>query len=153
MEKKFITKLQREKVSNRLVLNFALLLAEALFLLYIFNFNMAYPVQVMNVLTVSGIIFAVICILMLVIGFVKKSSKLKRYSAIPFGAFIPCVLIAYAQKIPAITNSNYTTKTAIGLTLILMIAYFVILAIYTGIYLGTHPVLVEKKKIHHKKKK
>ena len=77
MEKKFITKEQKEKVSNRLILNFALLLAGALILLYVFNFNMGYPTQVKEVLFVLGIIFALIGIVMLVFGIVKKNTKLK----------------------------------------------------------------------------
>ena len=38
MEKNFITKEQKDKVSNRLVLNFGVLLAGALVLLYVYNF-------------------------------------------------------------------------------------------------------------------
>ena len=153
MEKKFITKEQKEKVGNRLILNFAILLSGALLLLYVFNFNMGYPTQVKSVLGVLGIVFAVVGIAMLVFGFVKKNTKLKRYSSIFFGAFIPCALVSYVSKLPLVANSNYTTKTAVGISLILMVVYFVVLAIYTAVYLHTHPVLIEKKKIHHKKKK
>ncbi len=153
MENKFITKEQKEQVSNRLVLNFALLLAGALLLLYVYNFSMGYPTQVVSVLSVLGIVFAVLGVLMLVFGFVKKNSKLKKYSAIPFGAFIPCALVSYISKIPAVASSSYSTKTAIGISLILMLVYFVVFAVYTAIYLKTHPVLIEKKKIHHKKRK
>ena len=153
MEKKFITKEQKEKVGNRLILNFAILLSGALLLLYVFNFNMGYPTQVKSVLGVLGIVFAVVGIAMLVFGFAKKNSKLKRYSSIFFGAFIPCALVSYVSKLPLAINSNYTTKTAVGISLILMLVYFVVLAIYTAVYLHTHPVLIEKKKIHHKKKK
>ncbi len=153
MEKKFITKEQKEKVNNRLILNFALLLAGTLILLYVFNFNMGYPTQVKTVLFVLGIIFAVIGIAMLVFGFVKKNTKLKRYSSIFFGAFIPCALVSYVSEIPVVKSTAYSTKTAIGISLILMAVYFVVMAIYTAIYLGTHPVLIEKKKIQHKKKR
>lgn len=153
MEKKFITKEQKEKVSNRLILNFALLLAGALILLYVFNFNMGYPTQVKEVLFVLGIIFALIGIVMLVFGIVKKNTKLKKYSSIPFGAVIPCALVSYISKIPAVAESSYTTETAIGISLILMAVYFIVLSIYTAIYLAKHPVLIAKKKIQHKKKK
>lgn len=149
MEKKFITKEQREKASNRLVLNFGILLAGALILLYIYNFNSAYPMQIKTFLGVLGIIFALLGIAMLVLGF-KKYPKFKTYSALPFGAFIPCALISYVSRLPIY---NYTTEKAIGISLILMLIYFVVLGIYTAIYLKTHEVLVEKKKIQHKKKR
>ena len=155
MEKKFITKEQSEKVSNRLVLNFGILLAAALILLYVYNFASAgYPMQVKNVLFVLGIVFLVIGAAMLVLGF-KKFPKLKNYSAIPFGAFVPCALVSYFHKIPFLSKAwpGFTIQNAIVVTLILMAVYFVALAVYTAIYTKTHPVLVEKKKIQHKKKK
>lgn len=155
MEKKFITKEQKEKVNNRLVLNFAILLAGALVMLYVYNFASAgYPMQVKSVLGVLGIVFAVIAIAMLVLGF-TKIPKLKNYSAIPFGAFIPCALISYFHKIPFLTAKlpAFSIKNAVVVTLILMVVYFIALAIYTGIYSATHTVLIEKKKIQHKKKK
>lgn len=154
MEKKFITAQQKEKVSNRLILNFGILLAGALILLYVYNFNSGYPLQVKSVLGVLGIVFAVITIAMFVLGHVKKS-KVKRYSAIPFGAFLSCAIISYLPKIPFFISRYpaFSTNMAIGLILILMALYFVVLAIYTGIYFATHKVIVEKKKIQHKKKK
>ena len=155
MKKTFITKEQSEKANNRLVLNFGILLAGALVLLYVFNFAQAgYPVQVKNVLGVLGIVFLVLAVAMLILGF-KKWSKLKTYSAIPFAAIVPCALVSYFHKIPFLTNAfpGFTIQNAIIVTLILMAVYFVVLAVYTGIYSATHPVLVEKKKIQHKKKK
>lgn len=149
MEKKFITKEQKEKVSNRLVLNFGILLAGALILLYIYNFNSAYPAQIRTFLGVLGIIFLLLGIAMLVLGF-KKNPKYKSYSSLPFGAFVPCALVSYVSRLPIY---GYTAEKAIGLSLILMLVYFVVLAIYTAIYLKTHQVLVEKKKIQHKKKR
>ena len=155
MEKKFITKEQSERVGNRLVLNFGILLAGALLLLYVYNFAAAgYPVQVKNVLGVLGIMFLVLAIAMLVLGF-KKFPKLKNFSAIPFGAFIPCALVSYFHKVPFLTKAlpGFTIQNAIVVTLILMAVYFVALAVYTGIYNATHTVLIEKKKIQHKKKR
>lgn len=155
MEKKFITKEQSERVSNRLVLNFGILLAGALILLYVYNFVQAgYPVQVKNVLGILGVVFLIVAIAMLVVGFLKFP-KLKNYSAIPFASVIPCALISYFHKVPFLTNAfpGFTIQNAIIVTLILMAVYFVALAVYTGIYNATHTVLVEKKKIQHKKKK
>lgn len=155
MEKKFITKEQSERVGNRLVLNFGILLAGALILLYVYNFAAAgYPAEVKKVLGVLGIIFLVVAVAMLVLGF-KKFPKLKNYSAIPFGAFIPCALVSYFHKVPFLSNAlpGFTIQNAIVVTLILMAVYFVALAVYTGIYNATHTVLIEKRKIQHKKKK
>jgi len=110
--------------------------------------------QVKNVLGVLGIIFLVVAVAMLVLGF-KKFPKLKNYSAIPFGAFVPCALISYFHKVPFLTNAfpGFTIQNAIIATLILMAVYFVVLAVYTAIYSKTHTVIIEKKKIQHKKKK
>ncbi len=155
MEKKFITKEQKEKVSNRLVLNFGILLAGALIMLYVYNFTVSgYSLEVKNVLGVLGIILAVIAIAMLVLGFTKYP-KFKNYSAIPFGAFIPCALISYFHKIPFLSSAfpTFSATHAIIITLLLMALYFIVLCVYTGIYMATHKVIVEKKVIHHKKKK
>mgnify|MGYP003294514755 CR=1 FL=1 len=155
MEKNFITKEQKEKVSNRLVLNFAVLLVGALAMLYVYNFATAgYPLQVKSVLGVLGIIFLVLGILMLVLGYLK-CPKLKNYSAIPFGAFVPCALVSYFHKVPFLTAKfpAFSITNAVVITFILMALYFVVLAIYTAIYLAKHPVLSDKKKIQHKKKK
>ncbi len=155
MKKTVITKEQSERVNNRLILNFGILLAGALILLYVYNFAQAgYPVQVKNVLGILGIVSLVVAVLMLVLGF-KKWPKLKIYSTIPFAVIIPCALISYFHKIPFLTNAfpGFTIQNAIVVSLILMAVYFVVLAVYTGIYSATHTVVVEKKKIQHKKKK
>ncbi len=148
MEKKFITREQKEKVSNRLVLNFGILLLGALVMLYVYNFTAAgYIPAVQNVLFVLGIIFAVATIAAFVLGKLKFS-KLTKYAYILLGAFITC-------GIPASTKFilTFSIKKAIVLTFILMAVYFIVMAIYTGIYLKTHPVLIKKQKIVHKKKK
>ena len=155
MEKKFITKEQQEKVSNRLVLNFGILLAGALIMLYVYNFAAAgYSNQLENVLGVLGIVFAVAGIAFLVLGYTKLP-KLKNYSAIFFGAFIPCALVSYFQKIPFLYNRfpDFSAKNAVVVTLVLMALYFIVFSVYTAIYSATHTVLVEKRIIHHKKKR
>ena len=160
MEKNYITKEQKEKVSNRLVLNFGVLLAGSLALLYVYNFFASgWGTQLLSVLSVLGIIFAVVAVAMFVLGLVKFP-KMKNFSAIPFGAFLACALIAYLPKwnffmakFSFITHRHYSTGMAVIITLILMLIYFIVLAVITGIYLKTHPVLVEKKKIQHKKKR
>ncbi len=148
MEKKFITKEQKEKVSNRLVLNFGILLAGALIMLYVYNFVSAgYTSAVKNVLLTLGIIFAVVAVATFVLG-MKKFPSLKKYAPVALGAFIACGVVASTKFIP-----TFPIKTAVLSVFILMAAYFVVMAIYTAIYLGTHKVVVEKKKIQHKKKR
>ena len=148
MEKKFITKEEKERISNRLVLNFGILLAGALAMLYVYNFVAAgYTSAVENVLFVLAIVFAIATILTFILG-KKKFPSLKKYSPICLGIFIACGIVASTKFINA-----FPVKTSILLVFILIAVYFAILAIYTAIYLKTHPVLVEKKKIQHKKKR
>ena len=159
MEKNFITKEQKEKVSNRLVLTFGILLAASLVLLYVYNFYASgWNTQLVKTVGILGIIFAVAAIAMFVFG-LKKCPKLKNYASIPLGAFIASAFIAYLPKLDFfmaafsnIFHKHYTTGVAVVVCLILMAIYFIVLAIYTAIYLKNHPVLIEKKKIHHKKK-
>lgn len=148
MEKKFITKEQKERVSNRLVLNFGLLLAGALVMLYVYNFVSAgYTSSVQNVLLTLGIIFGVLAVATFVLG-IKKLPTLKKYAPVSLGAFIACGVVASTKFI-----ATFPIKTAVLTVFILMAVYFMVMAIYTAIYLGTHKVLVEKKKIVHKKKR
>ena len=160
MEKNFITKEQKDKVSNRLVLNFGVLLAGGLILLYVYNFYASgWNTQLLNVLSILGIIFGVAAIAMFVLG-LTKCPKTKKYAAIPLGAFIATALIAYLPKFnffmagfSNIFHKHYSTGMAVVVCLILMAIYFIALSIYTAIYLKKHPVLVEKKKIVHNKKR
>lgn len=148
MEKNFITKEQKEKVSNRLVLNFGIILAGALIMLYVYNFVSAgYASQVKNVLLVLGIIFVVLAVATFIVG-KKKMPSLTKYAPICLGIFIACAIVASTKFIAA-----FPIKTAILSVFILMAVYFIVIAIYTAIYLKTHPVLVQKKKIQHKKKR
>ena len=148
MEKNFITKEQKEHVSNRLVLNFGMVLAGALIMLYVYNFVSAgYVSAVQNVLLVLGIIFAVGAVLTFIFG-KKKNPKLSKFAPILLGAFVVCAVVASTKFIPA-----FAAKTAVLVTFILMAVYFIVMAIYTGIYLKKHPVIIEKNKIVHKKKR
>ena len=148
MEKKFITREQKEKVSNRLVLNFGILLAGALIMLYVYNFVSAgYWNSVQNVLLVLGIIFAVGAVATFILG-KKKYPCLTKYAPVLLGAFIVSGIVASTKFISA-----FPIKTAVISTFIVMAVYFVVMAIYTAIYMKTHTVLIEKKKIQHKKKR
>ena len=148
MEKNFITKEHKEKVSNGLVLDFGIVLAGALIMLYVYNFVSAgYVASVQNFMLVMGIIFAVGAVATFVLG-KKKCPKLTKYAPTLLGAFVIAAVVASTKFIPA-----FPIKTAVIATFILLALYFVVRAIYTGIYLKNHPVLIEKKKIVHKKKK
>ena len=148
MEKKFITREQKEKVSNRLVLNFGLILAGALVMLYVYNFvGGGYQSMVQNVLLVLSIIFLAGAIATFILG-KKKFPKLEKYTWILLGAFILSGLVASSKFIP-----TFPIRTSIYVAFILLAIYFIVMAIYTAIYLKTHPVIIEKKKIVHKKKR
>lgn len=148
MEKKFITREQKEKVSNRLVLNFGIVLAGALIMLYVYNFVSAgYWNSVQNVLLVLGIIFGVGAVATFILG-KKKCPCLTKYAPILLGSFVVCGIVASTKFI-----ASFPIKTAVISTFIVMAVYFIVMAIYTAIYLKTHTVIIEKKKIVHKKKR
>ena len=148
MEKKFITKEQKENVSNRLVLNFGLLLGGALLLLYVYNFVYAgYDPSVKNIFFVLGIIFAILTAVTFILG-KKKLPSLAKYAPVCLGIFVISAIIASTKFIAA-----FPIKTAILSVFDLMVLYFIVITIYTVIYLKTHTVLVEKKKIVHRKKR
>ena len=148
MEKKFITREQKEKVSNRLVLNFGIVLAGALIMLYVYNFVSAgYWNSVQNVLLVLGIIFAVGAVATFILG-KKKCPCLTKYAPILLGSFVVCGIVASTKFI-----ASFPIKTAVISTFIVMAVYFIVMAICTAIYLKTHTVVIEKKKIVHKKKR
>lgn len=150
-----MTKDEREKISNRLTLNFGILLCGALIMLYLYNFVIAgYAHEVANVVGIVGILSAIAAVIMFVLG-KKNYPKIKNYSAIFLGMFI-AALIVYLPKLPFMANllPTFTTITAIIAVFILMLVYFVVLAVVSGIILKTHPEApAEKKKIQHAKGK
>lgn len=148
MEKNFITKEQKEKVSNGLVLDFGIVLAAALIMLYVYNFVSAgYVSSVQNVMLVFGIIFAIGAALTFILG-KKKCEKLAKFAPVLLGAFVVAGVVASTKFISA-----FPIKTSVIVTFVLLALYFIVRAIYTGIYLKTHTVIIEKKKIVHKKKR
>ncbi len=153
--KNFMTKTEREKRSNRLVLNFGILLCGALIMLYVYNFvNAGYVRQAQNVVGVLAIICAVLAIVMFVLG-IKKAPKVKNYSAVALGAAIAGAIV-YAPRFSFVraTLPVFTAKTAVISVFVLMLAYFIVISVVTSIILATHPEEpVEKKKIQHAKKK
>ncbi len=152
--KNFMTKEKREALSNRLVLNFGVLLAGALIMLYIYNFVTAgYEIVTTNVVGIIAILAAIGAIVLFLLG-KKKCPKIKNYSAALLGTFVAGA-ITYLPRFSFVKNlvPAFTVKIAIISVFLLMLLYFIVMAIVTGIILKTHPEAPnEKKAIHHKKK-
>lgn len=152
---KFMTREEREKISNRLVLNFGVLLCGALVMLYVYNFVSAnYVKETMNFVGIAGILSFIAAIVFFVLG-KTKMPKIKNYSAIFLGIFI-AALITYAPRFGFVASlvPAFTVKVAIVSVFLLMLAYYIVLAIVCGVILKTHPEApVEKNKVHHAKKK
>ena len=146
---KFMTKEQREKVSNRLILNFGILLCGALIMLYVYNFiNAGYVSQAQNVCGVVAIISAVLAIVFAVIGKVK-GNKLLSVAPVFLGMFIAGAITYLPRLVSALE-----AKTAVIIVFLAMLVYFIIMAVITAVILKKHPEQPkEKKQIHHAKKK
>lgn len=129
---KEITKERKEQLSNRLVLNFGLLLAAALILLYVNNALRSggvYASVTYTVLLILGIIGAIGAIGFFALGKVKYP-KLKNYSAIFLGDFVICAML-YAAKLSFIPG--YGNIEAVIAVYVTMTVYFIVMAIYTSI--------------------
>ncbi len=146
---KFMTKEQREKVSNRLILNFGIILAGALVMLYVYNFISAgYVRQAQNVVGVAAIISAVLAIVFAVIGKVK-GNKMASVAPVFLGMFIAGAITFLPRFVSALD-----AKTAVIIVFLAMLLYFIVMAVITAVILKKHPEQPrEKKQIHHAKKK
>ena len=146
-----MTREKKEQISNRLVLNFGVLLAAALVLLYV---RSALSSTISNVTYIIIAIIGVLCLAGSIVMFVlgkKNSEKLKNYSAIPFGTFIGCAVI-YCAKLGFI--SGYSWNKAVIAVYILMAVYFVIMAIITAVLLKKPTIKnVDEKELARKKNK
>lgn len=147
-----MTRKQKEQLSNRLVLNFGILLAAGLVLLYV-NSALRSGIRISNptylVIMILGIITLALGIYVLVLGKTKKP-RITNYCAIFFGVAIGCAVL-YISKfnwIPGIDRMN-----AVIPVYILMAVYFIVLSIVTAIQLRKPLVKSESEKIQHKKKK
>lgn len=146
---KFMTKEQREKVSNRLLLNFGILLFGALIMLYVYNFISAgYVNQTQNTVGVIAIISAILAIVFAVFGKVK-SEKYLKFAPVFLGMFIAGAITFLPRLIPALSAKN-----AVIIVFLLMLVYFIVMAVITAVILKKHPEQPkEKKQVHHAKKK
>lgn len=151
-----MTRQEKEKLSNRLVLNFGILLAAGLILLYVNSAlrsgssarNIAYWV-----ILIVGIIAALGAAFLFFWGKLKKPA-IKNYSAVCLGLFIGCAML-YISKFGWIPG--YTHVRAVIAVYIAMAAYFIVLAIITGIMLRKPLIKTEAEKANQmmksKKKK
>lgn len=127
-----MTKEKKEQISNRLVLNFGILLAAALVLLYV---RSALSSSISGITYTILLIIGILCLLGSIVMFVlgkKNETNLKNYSAVPFGVFLGCAVL-YVAKLGFIPG--YTWKTAVLALYILMAAYFIVMAIITAVLL------------------
>ena len=138
---KEMTKERQEKLANRLVLNFGILLGVALIMLYVNNALRSPGVRTVTytVLLVLGIIFAVGAVGFYFLG-KYKVPKLTKYSPFCLGGFVICAML-YISSLSIIPG--YSNIDAVIAVYIAMVVYFVVLAIVTSVQLKK-PVVKEK---------
>jgi len=123
-----LTKEKKEQLLNRLVLNFGILLIGAFLMLYVNGLlRGSYSKLTYTIILVLGILGAVSAVLLFVLG-KKKNLKLKNYSAVGIGVFVAAIIL-YISKFNLF--SFYSKSFAVALVYILMLVYFIILAVYT----------------------
>lgn len=149
-----MTKEKKEQLSNRLVLNFGMLLVGALIMLYVnSSIKSIYSQIAYIVILVLGILGVASAVVLYVLGR-KKNSKMKNYSAVGLGVFVASVLI-YLSKLNLM--SFYTKSFAVVAVYLSMLVYFLIIAVYTAIMLRKptvkDPQALEKAKALKKNKK
>ncbi len=131
---KEMTKERQEQLSNRLVMNFGILLGAALIMLYVnsaLRSGGMYRSVTYTILLVLGIIGIAGAIAFFVLGKLKKP-KLTNYSAIFLGDAIICAML-YIVKFGWIPG--YNTVASVVAVYLAMVLYFIILAIVTAIQL------------------
>ncbi len=147
-----MTKERKEQLSNRLVLNFGILLLAGLVLLYLNtalrNGGSARQLAYVIIL-IAGIVGAALAVFLFVWG-MKKNPKVKNYSAIGLGVFVGSALL-YISKLNLIPS--YTNVLAVKVTYIAMAVYFIVMAIIIGIQVRKPLIKDESKKIVHAKKR
>ena len=138
---KEMTKERQERLSNRLVLNFGILLGVALVMLYVNNALRSSGIRTATytVLLILGIIFALLAIGFYFVG-KYKAPKIKKYSPLCLGGFIICAML-YVSSLSLIPG--YSNIKAVIVVYIAMAVYFIVLAIVTSIQLKK-PVVKEK---------
>ena len=144
-----LTKERKEQLSNRLVLNFGVLLIGAFLMLNVNGLLRGnYSTLMYTIILVLGILGAVSAVLLFVLG-KKKNLKLKNYSAVGIGVFVASFLV-YISKLNLF--SFYSKSFAVALVYILMLVYFIILAVYTKI-MTSKPLVKDSAVLKKNKKK
>lgn len=150
-----MTKERKEQLSNRLVLNFGMLLAGALILLYVYNaLRSSATVQNYTYLFLATVaVISIIGAVVLYFVGIKKQTNMKNYSGIFLGTLIGSAAIYIAKPgwIP-----GYSATKAVVYVYIAMVVYFVILSAITGWMMRKPIEMVEKEektKGNQKKKK
>ena len=151
-----MTKEKKEQLSNRLVLNFGVLLLGALIMLYV-NSAIKSSYQIRNtaytIILIVGIIGIIAAVGLFAYG-KKKNPKLTNYSAIGLGIVVASAII-YCAKLHV--ASFFTANFAVVTVYLLMLVYFIIMAIYTAIQMRKpiekDPEAVAKAKAIQKNKK
>ncbi|MBE7040076.1 MAG: hypothetical protein E7398_05055 [Ruminococcaceae bacterium] len=144
-----LTKEKKEQLLNRLVLNFGILLIGAFLMLYVNGLlRGSYSKLTYTIILVLGILGAVSAVLLFVLG-KKKNLKLKNYSAVGIGVFVAAIIL-YISKFNLF--SFYSKSFAVALVYILMLVYFIILAVYTKI-MTSKPLVKDSAALKKNKKK
>ncbi len=146
-----MTKERKEQLSNRLVLNFGILLVAAVVLLYVNTAlrNASSRELTYTIILIAGIVSAALAVFLFVWGKIK-GTKAKNYSAVALGAFIGCALL-YASKV--ITYPLYNHIAAVITVYIAMAVYFIVMAIITAVLVNKPTIKNANEKIVHSKKK
>ena len=144
-----LTKEKKEQLLNRLVLNFGILLIGAFLMLYVNGLlRGSYSKLTYTIILVLGILGAVSAVLLFVLG-KKKNLKLKNYSAVGIGVFVAAIIL-YISKFNLF--SFYSKSFAVASVYILMLVYFVVLAVYTKI-MTSKPLVKDSAVLKKNKKK
>ncbi len=147
-----MTREKKEQLSNRLVLNFSILLGAGLVLLYVNSGlrsggNVAKNVY--GAILGVGIISIIVGIFLLVWGKLRKPAVV-NYSFICLGTLIGSAVL-YLSKYSLIPG--YNNIKAVILVYLAMVVYFVVLAIITSIQMAKPIIKSDAEKIVHGKKK
>lgn len=146
-----MTRERKEQLSNRLVLNFGILLVAAVVLLYVNTAlrNASSRELTYLIVLIAGIVSAVLAAFLFVWGKLNKPAA-KNYSAIPLGVFIGCVIL-YGSKVVSLPLYNHVN--AVIAVYLAMAVYFIVMAIITAVMLRKPLVKDPSKKIVHAKKR
>ncbi|MBE7048645.1 MAG: hypothetical protein E7393_04670 [Ruminococcaceae bacterium] len=143
-----MTKEQKEKLSNRLVLNFGILLVAALVLLYVNSaLHSGGRESAYWFILAVGIISVPLGVFLFIWGKLKKSA-VKNYSAVCLGTLIACAVL-YISKWGLFTLHSGRAVIAVYAA---MAIYFIIMAIITAIQLHKPTVKSEAEKAAYAKK-